>query len=174
MTGLLSAPPARRSDLGSDDPSSPSAAGPCARSVAGACADSAAGNRRLVAKRGLAANTVDAVNTAIVLGVEEGIVPLPRGDLSEERRLLYVAMTRATDMCVLTYAQRRTGPTARIGTPRVGRTRSRTPLHANLPGTTGQPVFGAGFSSSWPVRAEHQVAGCRDPSPSVAGYRLEE
>ncbi len=100
----------------------------------------------------LAANTVDGVramtmtqskgltvNTAIVLGVEDGIIPMPppKGELEEERRLLYVAMTRATDMCVLTYAARRTGQSARFGSPRVNQTRNRSPLLANLPGGVG-------------------------------------
>ena len=53
------------------------------------------------------------VNTCIVMGVEEGIMPHPKGDTEEERRLLYVAMTRATDMTILTFAGRRHGPTAR-------------------------------------------------------------
>jgi DNA helicase-2/ATP-dependent DNA helicase PcrA len=32
-----------------------------------------------------------------VIGVEEGLVPVPSGDLEEEERLLYVALTRAED-----------------------------------------------------------------------------
>jgi DNA helicase-2/ATP-dependent DNA helicase PcrA len=78
------------------------------------------------------------VNTSIVLAVEEGIVPLEREgiNLAEERRLLYVAMTRATDMCVLTYASRRSGQSARIGATNVG-TRNRSPLLKSLPGAAG-------------------------------------
>lgn len=88
------------------------------------------------------------VNTALVLGVEEGIVPLARDgvDEAEERRLLYVAMTRATDMCVLTYAQRRTGPSARIGATNVG-TRNRSPFIANLPGRAGDAELGPAWVS---------------------------
>ncbi len=84
------------------------------------------------------------VNTAVVLGVEEGIVPRtePGTNADEERRLLYVAMTRATDMCVLTYAQRRSGPSARIGTPNVGGTRNRSPLLDTLPGGVGDAQIG--------------------------------
>jgi DNA helicase-2/ATP-dependent DNA helicase PcrA len=33
--------------------------------------------------------------TVFLVGVQDGLVPLPRGDQAEERRLLYVAMTRA-------------------------------------------------------------------------------
>jgi DNA helicase-2/ATP-dependent DNA helicase PcrA len=74
------------------------------------------------------------VDTAIIMGVEEGLIPSPRGDLNEERRILYVGMTRATDLCVLTWAQRRIGPTAHQGTPRVGQARMRSPLLRYLPG----------------------------------------
>ena len=83
------------------------------------------------------------VNTALVLAVEEGIVPFDRPgcDEAEERRLLYVAMTRATEMCVLTYAQRRIGPSARIGSTNVG-TRNRSPFLSGLPGTAGDAQHG--------------------------------
>jgi DNA helicase-2/ATP-dependent DNA helicase PcrA len=47
-----------------------------------------------------------------VVGVEEGLLPLDhgglRGDPDEERRLLYVAMTRARRLLVLSHAVRRT------------------------------------------------------------------
>jgi len=39
------------------------------------------------------------VRAAIVVGVEQGVVPLPTGHPDKERRLLYVAMTRSTDTC---------------------------------------------------------------------------
>lgn len=73
------------------------------------------------------------VNTSLVMGVEKNLVPHPRGRLDEERRLLYVAMTRATDMCVLTFARVRTGPIARHGAASVNRPRGRSPLLENLP-----------------------------------------
>lgn len=72
------------------------------------------------------------VNSAFLTGVEAGIVPHPHGTLDEERRLLYVAMTRATELCVLTAAKRRTGPTARHGIPNVNQPRGRSPLLAEL------------------------------------------
>ena len=62
----------------------------------------------------------------IVVGLEEGIVPRPDGDLQEERRLLYVAMTRAKEFLFGTWARRRRGPTARAGAPRVAIRRSLT------------------------------------------------
>ena len=55
------------------------------------------------------------VRATIVAGVEHGLIPRPDQDLSEERRILYVAMTRAKEYCFCTWAQRRKGPTARAG-----------------------------------------------------------
>lgn len=80
------------------------------------------------------------VNTAVTLGVEEGLVPMPapRGDVREERRLLFVAMTRATDMCVLTWTSRRSGSIAHLGTPSFG-ARRQSPLLRDLPAITSQP-----------------------------------
>jgi DNA helicase-2/ATP-dependent DNA helicase PcrA len=59
------------------------------------------------------------VRATIILGLEEGIVPRPDGDLGEERRLLYVAMTRAREFLYCTWARRRVGPTARAGAERI-------------------------------------------------------
>lgn len=56
---------------------------------------------------------------SIIIGVEEGIIPDPRSDEEEERRLLYVGLTRAKRFSYATWATRRTGPTARAGSPRV-------------------------------------------------------
>ena len=72
---------------------------------------------RIMTMAGAKGLTVDAT---IVGGVEEGVVPRPNFDRSEERRLLYVAMTRARSRLFLTWARRRSGPTARAGAPRVG------------------------------------------------------
>jgi superfamily I DNA/RNA helicase len=50
------------------------------------------------------------------MGVEKGVIPLPKAiDPNEERRLLYVAMTRAREYLFLTMARRRYGATARSG-----------------------------------------------------------
>jgi superfamily I DNA/RNA helicase len=51
--------------------------------------------------------------------LEDGIVPRPDSDLAEERRLLYVGMTRAKQFLYGTWARRRRGPTARAGAARV-------------------------------------------------------
>lgn len=59
------------------------------------------------------------VRAAIVVALEDGIMPRPDCDLSEERRLLYVAITRAKEFVYGTWARRRRGPTARAGRPGV-------------------------------------------------------
>jgi len=66
------------------------------------------------------------VRATIIAGLEDGIVPMPNGDLGEERRLLYVAMTRAKEYLFCTWARRRRGPTARAGAPRVQERRNYT------------------------------------------------
>jgi DNA helicase-2/ATP-dependent DNA helicase PcrA len=59
------------------------------------------------------------VTATIVAAGEDGVIPRPDADVSEERRLMYVAMTRARQYQYVTWATRRTGPTARSGAPRV-------------------------------------------------------
>jgi len=59
------------------------------------------------------------VRATIVVGVENDIIPRPFTDPQEERRLLYVAMTRSQEFLFLTWANRRRGPTARSGRPNV-------------------------------------------------------
>jgi superfamily I DNA/RNA helicase len=66
------------------------------------------------------------VEASIIIGAEEGIVPYPDADEDEERRLLYVAMTRARRHSFVTMARRRTGPTARSGSGEVQARRRRT------------------------------------------------
>jgi DNA helicase-2/ATP-dependent DNA helicase PcrA len=85
------------------------------------------------------------VNTTIVLGVEDGMVPMPppKGDPDEERRLLYVAMTRATDVCILTHAARRKGPLARSGSGQPQALRARSTLVTDL--SFGSPESGQAF-----------------------------
>jgi superfamily I DNA/RNA helicase len=73
------------------------------------------------------------VEAAIVVAAEEGVIPHPEGDLAEERRLMYVALTRARRFQYVTWARVRTGPTARAGTPRVGRLRNESRFLRNGP-----------------------------------------
>ena len=47
-------------------------------------------------------------DNVIICGMEEGLLPLARANVAEERRLAYVAATRARDMLIITYAQSRT------------------------------------------------------------------
>lgn len=63
------------------------------------------------------------VRATVIAGVEDGLVPRPNSDLSEERRILYVAMTRAKEYLFCTWAKRRGGPTARAGQPSMDRRR---------------------------------------------------
>lgn len=55
------------------------------------------------------------VRATIVAAVESAIIPKPEAPIDEERRLLYVAMTRATQHLFLTWSRIRRGPTARSG-----------------------------------------------------------
>ncbi len=64
------------------------------------------------------------VAATIMCGLEEGLIPRSDLDLEEQRRLLYVAMTRAKRFLFGTWARRRTGPTARAGDPNVRARRS--------------------------------------------------
>jgi DNA helicase II / ATP-dependent DNA helicase PcrA len=64
------------------------------------------------------------VTAAIVAAAEDGVIPRPDAEIAEERRLLYVAMTRARLFQYVTWAARRTGPTACAGAPRVGQRRN--------------------------------------------------
>jgi DNA helicase-2/ATP-dependent DNA helicase PcrA len=74
------------------------------------------------------------VEATIIGGLEEGLIPRPNVNVQEERRLLYVAMTRAKKFLYCTWARRRTGPTARAGDPRVQERRT----HSNF--LEGGPV----------------------------------
>jgi DNA helicase-2/ATP-dependent DNA helicase PcrA len=74
------------------------------------------------------------VEATIIGGLEEGLIPRPNANGQEERRLLYVAMTRAKKFLFGTWARRRTGPTARAGNPRVQERRT----HSNF--LEGGPV----------------------------------
>ena len=91
------------------------------------------------------------VNTAIVMGVEEGLIPMPppKGDLEEERRLLYVALTRATDVTVATWSSRRTGPIARQGQANVRQSRQRSELIRGLPGFPAAVPARLGSGLTW-------------------------
>jgi len=61
------------------------------------------------------------VKATIIAGLETGFIPMDDCDPAEERRLLFVGMTRAEEFLYGTWARRRRGPTARMG---------RTEVHA--------------------------------------------
>jgi len=68
------------------------------------------------------------VRATIIAGVEEGIIPLPVGDRQEERRLLYVGMTRSREYLFLTKCRRRTGQSAHSGSGNVAGIRKSCPF----------------------------------------------
>lgn len=83
------------------------------------------------------------VDTAFIMGVEEGVIPKPDArDPEEERRLLYVATTRPTQLAVLSFAYRREDRTAHIGEGAPGAPRGRSPLLRQLPGEMSQWIPG--------------------------------
>ncbi|HZL16984.1 MAG TPA: ATP-dependent helicase [Polyangia bacterium] len=88
--------------------------GPIARDLALAKAEGV----RIMSLAGSKGLTVEAT---ILVGLEHGIVPRDGAELAEERRLLYVGMTRAKKFLYGTWARRRRGPTARAGRVHVGR-----------------------------------------------------
>jgi DNA helicase II / ATP-dependent DNA helicase PcrA len=59
------------------------------------------------------------VKATIIAGLETGFIPMDDCDLAEERRLLFVGMTRAEEFLYGTWARRRRGPTARMGRAQV-------------------------------------------------------
>jgi DNA helicase-2/ATP-dependent DNA helicase PcrA len=76
------------------------------------------------------------VKATIVVGVEDGLIPHPLAHGSEDRRLLYVAMTRSMEFLYLTWARRRIGPTARLGRKNVIRFRNPCPFLSSGPVAT--------------------------------------
>jgi superfamily I DNA/RNA helicase len=73
------------------------------------------------------------VEAAIMVAAEDDVVPRPNADVAEERRLLYVAMTRARRFQYVTWAGRRTGPTARAGAPNIQQRRTESRFLRNGP-----------------------------------------
>lgn len=63
------------------------------------------------------------VQATIVAALEEDVIPNPRALLQEERRLLYVAMTRARRFVFGTWARTRSNQTSRSGRGNTGRRR---------------------------------------------------
>ena len=68
------------------------------------------------------------VKATIIAGAESGLIPMDDCDPAEERRLLYVGMTRAEEFLFITWARLRRGPTARMGREAVNERRRLCPL----------------------------------------------
>ena len=84
------------------------------------------------------------VNTAILMAVDDDTIPHPSGDEDEERRILYVAMTRASECCIITTATHRSGATAWIGSASKTQ-RQRTRFLQGLPPNVPSPQNGPNF-----------------------------
>jgi ATP-dependent DNA helicase UvrD/PcrA len=92
------------------------------------------------------------VQATIIAGVEDNVIPRPGLDLGEERRLLYVAMTRARSYLYLTWARRRQGPTARSGKAQVWELRNHSPF---LDGGSVESQDGSTYiRNRWPKEAK--------------------
>lgn len=90
--------------------------------------DQAQNERKGVRIMTMAASKGLTVEAAILGSLENEVIPRGDADREEERRLLYVAMTRAKRFLFGTWARRRTGPTSRAGRGRVQQRRTPTSL----------------------------------------------
>lgn len=90
------------------------------------------------------------VEATILPGLEDGVMPRPDADREEERRLLYVAMTRSKKYLFGTWSRRRRGPTARSGRGAVQQRRVPSSLLRGGPITTqdGEDYI----ATRWPQR----------------------
>jgi DNA helicase-2/ATP-dependent DNA helicase PcrA len=112
--------------------------------------------------------------TAFVTGLERGLVPISRADTpaarAEERRLLYVALTRAEEQLELSWARRRT-----LGTRVVGRAPSPwlAPIEAALQGADPPPARAArtGLEAARDRLASTTSDTC--PNPEVLAALVE-
>jgi DNA helicase-2/ATP-dependent DNA helicase PcrA len=110
-------------------------------------------------------------HTVFVTGLERGLVPIARADTplarAEERRLLYVALTRAEQRLELSWARRRA-----LGSRVVGRAPSPWlgPIEAVLPGATPSPVAEAraGLDGARDRLASTKASDAEDdPNPAL-------
>ncbi|HVL92573.1 MAG TPA: ATP-dependent DNA helicase UvrD2 [Acidimicrobiales bacterium] len=103
----------------------------------------------------------------VVTGLERGLVPIAHADTpaaeAEERRLLYVALTRATDELVCTWAERRTFGSRALA-------RSPSPYLEPISATVAAMAQG-GTPAQWRARIDAERARLRSMAgaPSRAG-----
>jgi DNA helicase-2/ATP-dependent DNA helicase PcrA len=90
------------------------------------------------------------VEATIIGALEEGLIPRSDLALDEQRRLLYVAMTRAKKFLFGTWARRRTGPTARAGDPNVRQRRTASSFLEG--GPVASQNGNAYIAGRWPAR----------------------
>lgn len=93
---------------------------------------------RIMTMGGSKGLTAEAV---IIAGCEDGVIPRPESDLSEERRILYVGMTRARRHLLCTWAGRRHGPTARAGDATLERRRYCDFFNGGPVSSTGGDIY---------------------------------
>jgi DNA helicase-2/ATP-dependent DNA helicase PcrA len=107
-----------------------------------------------------------------VIGAEEGVFPhsraLDEGGLEEERRLMYVGVTRAMRDLFLTYARRR----AVFGATQYGmRSRFLDEIPADLTDRADEPVLRAGATGA-PAQRPGSWASARTDSPPATDFRM--
>lgn len=88
------------------------------------------------------------VRATILAGLDNVVMPRSNEDQGEARRLLYVAMTRSKEYLYATWAQRRTGPTARSGRESFAR---RLPCPFFDAGPVGSQDGNAFLANRWPL-----------------------
>jgi DNA helicase II / ATP-dependent DNA helicase PcrA len=81
------------------------------------------------------------VRATVVVGADNDLIPRVGQDINEERRLLYVAMTRSTEYLFLTWANRRQGPGGRAGHANPGRRTFTELLRAGPVDSHNGPAF---------------------------------
>lgn len=123
--------------------------------------------------------------TVFVVGLEENIFPSPmatssKRELEEERRLLYVAITRAEKHCILTCARNRfrygrmefDTPSRFLSDIKPSLLKIEKEFGETSPFTTSRPRFGSygdRFQNSNPVASQFRA----DPKPREVVYREE-
>ncbi len=122
--------------------------------------------------------------TVFIVGMEENLFPSPMSmgsarELEEERRLLYVAITRAEKHCILTYAKNRYrygkmefNPPSRFLAD-IDRRLMTVDEDEEMPEETPRDIFrvnNRGYQNSRPVASQFRA----DPKPRIVGHQVEQ